>query len=205
MKHLPRAWVANVAMALCSRSGLTAWTNKSWEEQREKDKLRERKKLQVSIKIVRQKVNPTHIKENVTYPKTQLLIKKKKNLDTYLRSNSQRFWDVLFFKKAFLRTQYTQAKVHWFDSQECILDLSDKWLLSCSSFEMRIAKSLFNLEPHVKGCEDTRRGIWQKENGVAYKKTNKTNCFSVNQKLCKNFKIANDVCKQKWVWPIPKV
>lgn len=24
LKHLPRAWVANAAMALCSRSGLTA-------------------------------------------------------------------------------------------------------------------------------------------------------------------------------------
>lgn len=38
LKHLPRAWVANAAMALCSRSGLTAWTSNSWVEDREKDK-----------------------------------------------------------------------------------------------------------------------------------------------------------------------
>lgn len=40
LKHLPRAWVANAAMALCSRSGLTASTSNSWVEQREKDKHR---------------------------------------------------------------------------------------------------------------------------------------------------------------------
>lgn len=34
--HLPRACETKAAMALCSRSGLTAWTINSWGEQRAK-------------------------------------------------------------------------------------------------------------------------------------------------------------------------